>query len=75
VTVDGGRIDDDSFLVLFNATPEAVRVVLPPPRFGLHWALEVSTADPDACGTCHDARSELPLVAWSMMVLRRVPSS
>jgi glycogen operon protein len=75
VTVDGGRIDDDSFLVLFNATPEAVRVVLPPRRFGLHWALEVSTADPGASGTRHDARGELPLVAWSMAVLRRVPSS
>ncbi len=41
-------IVDDSFLILFNAHHESVDFTLPPRRFGAHWTLELSTADPDA---------------------------
>ena len=39
---------DDSFLVLFNAHGEDRTFTLPRRRFGLNWALELSTADPGA---------------------------
>ena len=39
---------DDTFLILFNAQPEAVAFTLPARRFGRRWALELSTAEPDA---------------------------
>src|SRR5205823_4977314 len=41
----GEPIADDSFLLLFNADGEASEFVLPPRRFGLRWALELSTFD------------------------------
>jgi glycogen operon protein len=72
LTVDGRRIEDDSFLVLFNATPEDIRLTLPPRRLGRHWTLELSTADPDSTGVPYVARGEIALASWSMSVLRRV---
>ena len=41
-------IIDDSFMVLFNAHSEDREFLLPRRRFGTQWALELSTADPDA---------------------------
>jgi glycogen operon protein len=71
-TPDGRHVEDDSFLVVFNATAEDVRVTLPPRRFGLHWTLELSTADPETTGVPYVARGEIALAAWSLSVLRRV---
>ena len=39
---------DDTFLLLFNADHEPVTFTLPARRFGLRWALELSTAEPRA---------------------------
>ena len=39
-------IEDDSFLLLFNAHHEDRAFTLPRRRFGAQWALELSTADP-----------------------------
>jgi glycogen operon protein len=70
----GEDIQDDSFLLLFNAQPEDCTFTLPNRRFGGSWALELSTADPGAAAgsTTYGARSELPLVAHSLVVLKRV---
>ena len=44
----GEDVEDDSFLLLFNAHGEDRAFMLPRRRFGAQWALELSTADPEA---------------------------
>ncbi len=70
-TPEGGPVADDSFLVLFNASPDPVEFVLPPRRFGARWALDLSTAAPDVAGIELAARSTLTVEARSLVVLRR----
>jgi isoamylase len=70
----GEEIEDDSFLLLFNAHEEDRTMVLPWPRFGGQWALELSTADPGAQpgSSKYRSRGEITLMARSVVVLRRV---
>jgi isoamylase len=69
----GERVVDDSFLILFNAHHEDVVFNLPTRRFGDRWELELSTADPNAQpgSLVVLARSEVNIVARSVMLLRR----
>jgi isoamylase len=68
----GGRVVDDSFLLLFNASDEATVFVLPPRRFGRRWALELSTAEPDGDGARFPPRGLVAAESRSVVVLRRV---
>ncbi|MGH3131013.1 MAG: glycogen debranching protein GlgX, partial [Gaiellaceae bacterium] len=70
LTQRGRRLEDDSFLLLFNAHYEPVVFTLPPRRFGRRWRLELSTADPDAEPSLFPARGLVPLEARSTIVLR-----
>jgi isoamylase len=69
----GELIDDDSFLVLINAHHEDRTFMLPRRRFGAQWALELSTADPEAApgAETFGARTEVPVMARSMLILKR----
>jgi glycogen operon protein len=69
----GEEIVDDSFLLLFNAHPEDRTMMLPWPRFGAEWELELSTADPvAAAGSARYAsRSEITLTSRTIVVLKR----
>jgi isoamylase len=70
----GEGVVDDSFLLLFNAHDEDRVFMLPRRRFGARWELVLSTADPEAapgsfqCG----ARTEVPVITHSIVVLKRV---
>jgi glycogen operon protein len=70
----GDDIEDDSFVVLFNAHHEDRSFTLPRRRFGAQWALELSTADPEAeAGSArYGARTEVPIMAHSIVMLKRV---
>jgi isoamylase len=70
----GEQIRDDSFLVLFNAHSEEHQITLPRPHFGAHWAVEVSTSDPDGepGRVTYGAREQITLVDRSVIVLRRL---
>ena len=70
----GEDIEDDSFLLLFNAHDADRSIVLPWPRFGAEWAFELSTADPAAepGSTRYPARAELTLTSRSAVVLKRI---
>ena len=74
LTPNGEPVDDDSFIVLFNAWHEQVTFVLPPARFGRRWAHELCTAEPELApnGTTLAARAEVPLRGRALRVLRRV---
>jgi glycogen operon protein len=72
-TPDGRVVEDDSLLVLLNASPDTVRFRLPPRRLGSHWELELSTADPGARGERFVARGEVTVSDRSLLVLVRTP--
>jgi glycogen operon protein len=67
----GERIEDDSYLLLFNAHFEPVTFTLPTRRFGARWELELATCElPE--GTSLAARTEVPLDDHAVVLLRRV---
>jgi glycogen operon protein len=70
----GEHVEDDSFVLLFNAHSEAREFTLPRPRLGQQWALELSTADPGAepGSQSHAAQDQITLPSHSMLVLKRV---
>ena len=69
----GERVEDDSFLMLFNAHHEDVPFMLPTRRFGATWEMVVTTADPSADEglLVARARTEVPIIARSVMLLKR----
>ncbi len=69
----GEDIVDDSFLLLFNASPEDRTFLLPTRRFGPAWELELSTADPaaEAGSARFAARSEVAVISRSVVILKR----
>jgi glycogen operon protein len=71
----GEEIEDDSFLLLFNATGEDHTFKLPRRRFGARWTLELTTADPDADpgSTDYGARTDVLVTSRSITVLKRLP--
>jgi len=76
ITTPGPRgedVEDDSFFLLFNASGEDQRFLLPRRRFGAQWELEISTADPsaDAGSERYAARTEVDVVAHAILVLKR----
>jgi len=70
----GERVEDDSFLMLFNAHHEDVIFTLPTRRFGMTWELVLTTADPtvESGLLVAPARTEVPIIARSVMLLKRV---
>ncbi len=70
----GEEIDDDSFVLLFNAHHEDRAFMLPRRRFGAQWAVELSTADPQAQpgSAGYGARTEVNVTSRSVLILKRV---
>ena len=70
---EGERVQDSSFLLLFNASPDDERFTVPSRRFGRQWALVFDTADPDdAAGSrSYGYGAPLDVTARSLVLLRR----
>ena len=69
----GEPIDDDSFVLLFNAHFEDRQFRLPRANMGARWTLELSTAEPDAeAGSAEYGPRELvDVMAHSITILKR----
>ncbi|GAA2415931.1 glycogen debranching protein GlgX [Actinomadura vinacea] len=69
----GRPIEDDSFLLLFNAHSEPVEFVLPGPEYGERWEFTLDTADPRAVGERArvKARDQVTVASRSLTALRR----
>jgi glycogen operon protein len=67
----GEPIGDQSFLLLFNADGEPCEFVLPPRRFALRWALELSTAEPARAAELFAPRATVAVESRSLLLLRR----
>jgi glycogen operon protein len=68
---DGSPSGAGSFLLLLNAGAEPVAFRLPPRRFGLEWALELSTEEPWADAQLYRGRATVELGGRSLLLLRR----
>jgi glycogen operon protein len=71
-TPHGDEIDDDSFLLLFNAYGDEITFTLPTRRFGARWALELATSSSLVPGPIWTARSQVALEGRSLALFRRV---
>jgi isoamylase len=69
----GEQIEDDSFLMLVNASFDQHSFRLPAARLGEEWLHELSTHEPERepGDSRHRARSELTLPAHALTLLRR----
>jgi len=69
----GERVEDDSFLLLFNASPVDCEFTIPSRRFGDAWTFVLSTDDPDrpAGDITLQWHGELTVKSRSLMLLRR----
>ena len=70
-TPTGDEIQDDSFLLLFNAYGEEITFTLPTRRFGARWQLELATSA-GLPGGLVAARSQVTLEGRSLALFRRV---
>ena len=73
----GRRITDDHFLLMFNANSDAIDFTLPPPTYGMHWAVRLDTASgalnpPDAvvweAGSTHSVEGRSVVVLSTKVV-------
>jgi isoamylase len=73
----GEEIEDDSFVLLFNAHSEDRQFTLPRPSMGRSWELELSTADPEAepGSATYAAREAVDVMAHSITILKRTDST
>ena len=72
---EGERVEDDSFLLLFNASPRRrARSRCRAAASARRWSLVLDTADPDADAGSRDrgARRRADVTARSLVLLRRV---
>lgn len=67
----GERVLDDSFLLLFNAFPDAVRFTLPPKAFGSTWTCVLDTDATLDAGAQVRSRTGITVNARSTLVLTR----
>jgi isoamylase len=69
----GERIEDDSFLLLFNASPDDTTFTIPSRRFGDAWTFVLSTAEPDRSPSdeTYPWHGELTVTSRSFVLLRR----
>ncbi|HTU94653.1 MAG TPA: glycogen debranching protein GlgX [Solirubrobacteraceae bacterium] len=70
----GEEVEDESFVLLFNAHAEDREFKLPRRRMGARWELELCTADPAAQrgSVTYDAQGLINVTAHSITILRRV---
>lgn len=68
----GERIEDDSFLGLFNAYSEPVAFTLSKESAGLQWLVEVDSAQPANQETILDDPASVTVEGWSVLLLRRL---
>jgi glycogen operon protein len=70
----GEQIIDDTFYLLFNAHYEAVNFRLPDSKWGQSWSSALDTANGvvEEKEEAFQPRQELPVQAYSMLVMRRV---
>ena len=71
----GNRVIDDSFLVIYNAAPEAETFELPPVEYGADWTCVLDTDHTLAPGAAVKAGDMIEITGRSTLVLSRPPTT
>jgi isoamylase len=66
----GGKITDDSFLLLFNTHSNPLMFTLPEAGYAAGWEVVIDTAHPGLPGTAHPPKDEVEVRDRAMVVLR-----
>ncbi|HEV2536620.1 MAG TPA: glycogen debranching protein GlgX [Streptosporangiaceae bacterium] len=66
----GGKITDDSFLLLFNTHSNPLMFTLPEAGYAAGWEVVIDTAHPGLPGTAHPPKGEVEVRDRAMVVLR-----
>jgi glycogen operon protein len=75
ITATGPRgepIEDDSFLMMFNAHHDPITFVIPEPMGGSSWTVEIDTATDSDRGANVSANDKWEIAPWAVVVLRRL---
>ena len=68
----GEQINDDSFLLCFNAHYEPIDFTTPPSEYATKWRVAIDTANPgDRAGRLAEAGDQIPVESRSLLVLQR----
>jgi isoamylase len=70
----GQQVQDDTFLILFNAHDDVVTFTLPPAPWGTRWTTALDTVDPEHLHPELDAGAAVEVGAFGVRLLQR-PSS
>jgi glycogen operon protein len=70
----GEQIIDDSFLLLYNAQPEAAQFTLPGAEYGTHWTAVLDTDSKVERGQTFEAATTLVLEHHSLVMMTRPPT-
>jgi glycogen operon protein len=66
----GGKISDDSFLMLFNAHSNPLMFTLPEAGYAAGWEVVIDTAHPGRPGKAHPPKDEIEVRDRAVVVLR-----
>ena len=66
----GGKITDDSFLLLFNAHSNPLMFTLPEAGYAAGWEVVIDTAHPGSPGAAHPPKDEIEVRDHAVVVLR-----
>jgi isoamylase len=66
----GGKISDDSFLLLFNAHSNPLTFTLPEAGYAAGWEVVIDTAHPGRPGKAHPPKDEIEVRDRAVVVLR-----
>jgi isoamylase len=66
----GGKITDDSFLLLFNTHSNPLMFTLPEAGYAAGWEVVIDTAHPEASGAVRRPKDEIEVCDRAMVVLR-----
>jgi glycogen operon protein len=66
----GGKISDDSFLLLFNAHSNPLTFTLPEAGYAAGWEVVIDTAHPGRPGKAHPPKDEIEVRDHAVVVLR-----
>jgi glycogen operon protein len=67
----GERLEDDEFLLLFNANNHPIRFSVPKELRASKWRKIIDTSAPDAAERDVDLRRTIPVPGFTVLVLQR----
>ena len=68
----GEQVEDDSFLLLFNAHTESVTFTVPEDLHGFDWRVMLDTSREVTCADLIGPNDSWPVEGWSIVLLEQI---